>query len=33
MGLGALGVTGMGCGLASLVTVYWGDIWKALHGG
>lgn len=34
MGLGALGVTGMGAAaLASLVTAYWADIWRALRGG
>ncbi|ESZ78544.1 DUF1515 family protein [Mesorhizobium sp. L103C105A0] len=34
MGLGALGVTGMAAAaLASLVTAYWSDIWRALRGG
>ncbi|MGO4641731.1 DUF1515 family protein [Mesorhizobium sp. 2RAF45] len=34
MGLGALGVTGMAAtALASLVTAYWTDIWRALRGG
>ncbi|MGX5830196.1 DUF1515 family protein [Mesorhizobium sp. 43Arga] len=33
MGLGALGVTGMAAAaLASLVTAYWADIWRALRG-
>lgn len=34
MGIGALGVTGMGAAaLASLLTAYWHDIWRALRGG
>lgn len=34
MGLGALGVTGMAAAaLASLITAYWSDIWRALRGG
>ncbi|MER9625065.1 MULTISPECIES: DUF1515 family protein [unclassified Mesorhizobium] len=33
MGLGALGVTGVAAAaLASLVTVYWSDIWRILRG-
>ncbi|ESZ60496.1 hypothetical protein X728_14900 [Mesorhizobium sp. L103C120A0] len=34
MGLGALGVTGIAAGaIASAVTYFWADIWRALRGG
>ncbi|MER9912776.1 DUF1515 domain-containing protein [Mesorhizobium sp. M0050] len=34
MGLGALGVTGIAAGaIASAVTYFWTDIWRALRGG
>ncbi|MER9079973.1 DUF1515 family protein [Mesorhizobium sp. M0895] len=34
MGMGALGVTGVAAAaVASLVTAYWGDIWRFMRGG